>query len=73
MLTLQIHSFPEGARVTIGRQVVGITPLTVQLVTGMYTVTLEKSGYSRVSDDVRLHKHTQRELYYNLPMEGGSF
>jgi hypothetical protein len=73
MLTLQIHSFPEGARVTIGRQVVGITPLTVQLVTGMYTVTLEKSGYSRVSDDVRLHKHTQRELYYNLLMEGGSF
>ena len=73
MLTLQIHSFPEGARVTIGRQVVGTTPLTVQLVTGMYTVTLEKAGYSRVSDDIRLHKHTQRELYYNLPMEGSSF
>jgi hypothetical protein len=73
MLTLQIYSFPEGARVTIGRRVVGTTPLTVQLVTGMYTVTLEKSGYSRVSDDVRLHKHARRELYYNLPMEGGSF
>ena len=72
LLTIRIHSFPEGARVTIDRQVVGTTPLTVQLVTGMYTVILEKSGYSRVSDDVRLHKHTQKELYYNLLMEGGS-
>jgi type II secretory pathway predicted ATPase ExeA len=72
MLTIHIHSFPEGARVTIGRKVVGTTPLTMQLVTGMYTVTLEKSGYSRVRDDVRLHTHTSKELYYNLLMEGGS-
>jgi general secretion pathway protein A len=72
LLTLKIHSFPEGARVTIDRQVVGTTPLTVQLVTGMYRVVLEKSGYSRVSDDVRLHKQAKQELYYNLAMEGGS-
>jgi hypothetical protein len=38
----------------------------------MYTVILEKSGYSRVSDDVRLHQHTKKDLYYNLLMEGGS-
>jgi general secretion pathway protein A len=72
MLTIHIHSFPEGARVKIDRQVVGTTPLTMQLVTGMYTVTLEKSGYSRLSDDVRLYEHTSKELYYNLLMEGGS-
>jgi hypothetical protein len=72
MLTIQIHSFPEGARVTIGRKVVGTTPLTMQLVTGVHTVTLEKSGYSRLRDDVRLHTHTSKELYYDLLMEGGS-
>jgi hypothetical protein len=72
MLTIHIHSFPEGARVKIDRQVVGTTPLTMQLVTGMYTVTLEKSGYSRLSDDVRLYEHTSKDLYYNLLMEGGS-
>jgi general secretion pathway protein A len=72
MLTIQIHSFPEGARVTIGRKVVGTTPLTMQLVTGVHTVTLEKSGYSRLRDDIRLHTHTSKELYYNLLMEGGS-
>ena len=71
MLTIQIQSFPEGARVMIDRQVVGTTPLTMQLVTGMHTVTLEKSGYSRVRDDVRLHKHARKDLYYTLLMESG--
>jgi general secretion pathway protein A len=71
LLTIQIQSFPEGARVMIDRQVVGTTPLTMQLVTGLHTVTLEKSGYSRVRDDVRLHKHARKDLYYTLLMESG--
>ena len=71
MRRLKISSQPTGATVTIGRRMVGRTPLTVHLASGMHTITLEKMGYSRISYDVNLKNHPKRDLYYDLLMEGG--
>jgi general secretion pathway protein A len=70
---LSIHSNPDGATVTIDRKMAGRTPLTVQLVTGVHTISLEKSGYSRMSYDINLLNLSGNTLYYDLHMEPGSW
>jgi general secretion pathway protein A len=67
--TIRIYSQPRGARVTIDRKAIGHTPLTVRLIMGVHTITLDKPGYTRISYDINLHNHTSKDLYYDLQVE----
>lgn len=51
---LYISSVPSGATVYVGRALVGVTPVSVELTSGAYTVTIEKDGYYDYSGRVQV-------------------
>ncbi|MCA9386293.1 PEGA domain-containing protein, partial [Candidatus Dojkabacteria bacterium] len=64
--SIRIFSNIEGATVYINGQSKGITPVTVGLSEGNYSLRLEKSGYGIYSDTLRISKEGEHEVFAQL-------
>jgi hypothetical protein len=64
---LDVVSTPADARVTLNDEFKGRTPLQVSgLRDGTYTVTVEKSGYDKVTREVRIARNQDAKVDVNL-------
>lgn len=68
---MNISSTPSGAAVTIDGENVGQTPLTLQRQGGAYAVTVEKAGYQRIEDSIRITaaNTSPSRNYYLKPLQ----
>jgi len=64
--TLSVNSNPTGAKVYINNIYSGITPLTLTLNTGTYTVKITKNGYLDYSETVNIRKNERYSI--NQPL-----
>ncbi len=60
--TVNLKSFPSGAKVIIDGKIVGITPYSLNKVSGNYSVTLEKDGYNSLTIPVVVYENRIIEL-----------
>ncbi len=51
---IQIQSLPDGANVFINGEYKGVTPLSIKLKTGEFTLRLEKEGYKTIQEVLRI-------------------
>lgn len=65
---LIIDSIPGGAEIYIDLGFIsGVTPITIEgLIPGSHHLTLKKSGYSDINDNIQIKSGTPNKLFYGL-------
>lgn len=65
---ININTLPQGAKVLINKEAVGISPLSVELVGGQYDVSTELENYQAVNDVIEI-TYTQSALARNYRLQ----
>jgi len=66
MVTMDLKTNPEGAKVIIGSEVIGITPLKIKHATGKYAIIFKKDGFLVRVDTVNISVKKNLMIYESL-------